>query len=300
MKKFISLLLVAVMLFAFGAPVAKAAAADVRKVDAVINELKTIEPTSPTDQKALEKLETEADKFRDQVRYNPDTIYDLDSIPARIMLLGKLGLAMRFATTELVNKVDAAHAKVAGYIFGGLVYIANPFNTIEDLEEYGERLDALKAECLAMPDMGPDDTANLYRRAALDELLTKARFMRFNELKEKDGEVIKTLDKAIRKATIVRIKPQSTLADIDAAEVELLAAMDIARKAEGKRADKKLIKQLRELVWEARGRIIKAGFGDDDVEELKEVTREASKELLKIRPSEKAVKDFMFAINALL
>lgn len=44
-------------------------------------------------------------------------IYDLASIPQRLMLVGRMGVAMRFATTELRYKVDRAHAEIAEYIF---------------------------------------------------------------------------------------------------------------------------------------------------------------------------------------
>jgi len=77
-------------------------------------------------------------------------IYDLSSIPQRLLLLGRMGRAIRFATTQLRYKVDAAHAEIAEYIFGGFVIAASPFHTVEDMKVYMAQFEALSQKLLAI------------------------------------------------------------------------------------------------------------------------------------------------------
>ncbi|MDO5737883.1 MAG: CAMP factor family pore-forming toxin [Eubacteriales bacterium] len=291
MKKLLAIFLAAMIFAGILAPAVQASEKDAKEVEIILEDIRELEPQNGIQKRAYDKLMTETENFQEQVRYNPDTIYDLDSIAYRVLLLGKLGEAMRFATTELVDKVDAAHTKIAGYIFAGLVHVANPFNRVEELEDYGHQLEVVKAECLAMPDMSPEDTANLYKRAALDELLHEARFLKFNELKNKDGETIKTLDKVIREVTKTRLKPQTTVAEIEHAKLKLVRAIEEAKIFGGQRASRSAVAELRKLVREARSKIVKARIKGENVEELEGLYNIAFKEIMKIRPSARIVRE---------
>lgn len=103
------------------------------------------------------------------------SVYDLTTIPVRIQLLIRIGRAIRFATTELSNKVVAAHTKIAEYILTGILYVVNPFASEGQIMEYIERFEALQEELLQYPDLRPEDIATIYKKAAFSRELRDAR-----------------------------------------------------------------------------------------------------------------------------
>lgn len=223
-------------------------------------------------------------------------IYDLDSIPDRIMLLGRLGVAIRFATTELRYKVDAAHTEIAEYVFRGLVIAASPFHTREDMKVYMEEFEALKQKLLSYPDITLEDTANLYVRSDLDVKLNKARFMKFNDLKNKSTDVIKELDREIARITNIRLKPQTTVKEIYQASDELDQAVAKAINSKEFKAPNYIIKEAKE--WRAKAK--KAVRDGDKRREVAKAIEETNDELLKTRPSQPKLEGLIEKYKSLL
>lgn len=305
MKKTISIVLALVMALATFAPFANAQSEprDLKtELREAIAEFEAIENPTGLQSKIIDKAKEVESKLDAEIsdRFNTDTIYDLDSIPARVMLLGRLGRAIRFATTELKDKVDAAHNKIAEYIFVGLVQIANPFASVSDLEAYAEKFNALQAELLGYPDLGPNDVANLYRRAALDELLHKARFMRFNEFKNLSSESLKELDQVVLEATGVRLKPQSTCKDLDDAAARVNAVIEKLRAEGTERASKSEISQLRSLVWTLRGKLMGHKVPEAQVDRARAISNEVAALMLQTRPEKSKVLSYISEIQAIL
>lgn len=223
------------------------------------------------------------------------SVYDLSSIPQRLILLGRLGRAMRFATTELRYKVDAAHAEIAEYIFAGLVIAVSPFHSVEDMKAYMAEYDALAQKLLGYPDMGLNDTANIYVRSDLDHKLHKARFMKYNELKDKPTHVIRALDSEIREVTAIRLRPQSTVAEIYQASDRLDQAVAVALNSEDYRATKYEIQDLKEAIKEAK----RARRHGDKRKEVADAISYAQDELRLLRPSGIKVVGFTKTLQSL-
>lgn len=223
-------------------------------------------------------------------------IYDLSSIPQRLMLIGRLCVAMRFATTELRYKVDQAHVEIAEYIFQGLVIAVSPFHTVDDMKTFMAEFEALKQKLLGYPDMSLGDTANLYVRSDLDTILHKARFLKFNDLKDKSSDVIKELDREIARITFERLKPQKTVREIYELTDQLNAAVMIAMNSLDYRAKSFEIKEVKRLRAKARSQRL---AGDRRME-LAEAIYDTNKEMLKTRPSQPKVRELIATFNRLL
>lgn len=261
----------------------------IEQIDRAIEQLQSIEPQNAAEEAANEKLVQTAEEFQDQLRYNPETIYDLNSIPARVELFVKLCQAMRFGTTEITNKIDAAHNKLASWITVGLLQTVNPFATIDDLLRYAADFDAIAAELLSYPDLGPDDSATIYVRAKLDDLLHKARFLKFNELEDKSNVVIDQLDRVILEVTGIRLKPQATVRDLDEATAYLLAAIEEAKASTDVKASRADIDNLRA----AKSALHQAIRSLDNPAEARELERQMTKAILTIRVSKALVLDLI-------
>lgn len=203
---------------------------------------------------------------------------------------------MRFATTELRYKVDSAHAEIAEWIFAGLVVCVSPFHSIEDMKAYMEEFEVLRQKLLSYPDMSLNDTANFYVRADLDAKLHKARFMKYNELKNMCSTVIDQLDEEIKAVTKIRLRPQETVASLYKASDRLDAAVAAALSSEDYRASKYEIQDLKQA--RALGR--KERRRGDKREELADVLARADEELLKIRPSANVCKQLTQMLEDLL
>lgn len=161
----------------------------------------------------------EIDKEFDIQGFNPETIYDLDSIGTRIELLIKISEIIRFSTTELARKVSAAHTKVAGLVGIGLVKVANPFEDQFSLEAYIDKLEASKEELMAYPDLSFDDVATIYVISDLDKILHKGRWLPSDKSEEgvyyKSEEVKRKLRKTMHEITLERLKPQITVMEVE-------------------------------------------------------------------------------------
>lgn len=261
----------------------------VQQIESALNELRSAAPLSPAGKEINDKVISTGIELENQLRYNPETIYDLNSIPARVELFVVLCKAMRFGTTEITNKIDAAHNKLAGWITVGLLQTVNPFATIDDLKAYGAEFDRLMSELLSYPDLGPNDTATLYTRAKLDDILTQARFMKFNVLADKSNVVIANLDKVILEVTGLRLKPQATVAELEAATVRLQAAMEEAKASSDVKAGPADIAKLKE----AKAQLHKAIKMMENPADARELEGKMLKAILTIRVSKALVWDLM-------
>ena len=151
-----------------------------RQIKSIQNEVNSIQVKREDEKEMVDKfnetsLEISEKIDQTAVGMGVADIYDLSSIPQRLLLLGRMGRAIRFATTQLRYKVDAAHAEIAEYIFGGFVIAASPFHTVEDMKVYMAQFEALSQKLLSYPDAGLNDTANIYVRSDLDHKLAKAK-----------------------------------------------------------------------------------------------------------------------------
>lgn len=108
-------------------------------------------------------------------RYNPDTIYDLDSIAPRIKLLGLTGIFIHRCSTELIYKVQAAHSKAAGEVAIALVTAFNPFASVDDIEAACERISNVMDELVQMPDLTADDFATIYLKRVFNKDVREAK-----------------------------------------------------------------------------------------------------------------------------
>lgn len=223
-------------------------------------------------------------------------IYDLASIPQRLILVGRMGVAMRFATTELRYKVDRAHAEIAEYIFQGLVIACSPFHTVEDMKTFMEEFEVLRKKLLGYPDIGLHDTANLYVRADLDVLLHKARFAYMYDLKDKSTDVLRELSREVSRITRERLRPEKTAAEIYQLTDELNQAMMIVINSKDYRATNFEISEVKRLRSLAR----RQRMVGDMRPELGELIDLTNQEMLKLRPSQPLERDFIAEYNALL
>ncbi|MET3617051.1 hypothetical protein ABID14_000679 [Peptoniphilus olsenii] len=223
-------------------------------------------------------------------------IYDLSTIPTRVEVLIRMGRAIRFATTELRYKVDAAHVEIGEYIAVGLLHAVNPFSTSADMKAYIAEFDALRDKLLSYPDMALNDTANLYVRSDLDEKLHKARFLKYNELKDRPTHVIEKLDREVSEVTRLRLRPQATLAEIYQLSDRLDQAVSEALSSEDRKATKSEISRVKELRREMR----KARRMGDERQEVAQVIDRVDEEMLLTRPSQINVRGLIKTMEALM
>lgn len=108
-------------------------------------------------------------------RYNPETIYDLDSIVPRIKLLGLTGIFIHRCSTELIYKVQAAHSKAAAEVAVAVLTALNPFASNDDIEAACERISNVMDELVQMPDLTADDFATIYLKKVFNKDVREAR-----------------------------------------------------------------------------------------------------------------------------
>lgn len=326
MKKLLSLILAVTMFFsAFIPTVAQAALINddapeeteelqiddlevyKREVKAIRDDAAEIVPHNEENVKMLNNFNEKTDELEVSIEnsFQPQQaamgfaqIYDLSTIPQRLMLVGRLCVAMRFATTALRYKVDQAHVEIAEYVFQGLVIAVSPFHTIEDMKNHMLEFEALKAKLLTYPDLTQNDTANLYVRSDLDAKLHKARFLYTGDLKEAPDYVLDELNKVIREVTRIRLQPQATVA-------EIYQAGDVLDAAVGKaynqcQYDHRATKTEKDDLREHRRLALKARRDGDKRKEVGDVIDASQKLLFAPRASSRKVQEMIDTIRLLL
>lgn len=172
----------------------------------------------------------------------------------------------------------------------------SPFHTVEDMKTFMEEFEVLRQKLLGYPDIGLHDTANLYVRADLDVLLHKARFTYMYDLKDKSTDVLRELSREVSRITRERLRPEKTVAEIYQLTDELNQAMMIAINSKDYRATNFEISEVKRLRFLARRQRM-VGDMRPEFGELIDLTNQ---EMLKLRPSQPLVKDFIAEYNALL
>lgn len=163
------------------------------------------------------------------LKFNPSTIYDMDTIGARVQLLAQCGKAITFATTDLSNKVQKAHTEIGFAITRAVIMAANPFESVESIEREAQALEALMQALEQYPELSPTDVATIYYKKKLDSAIWEVRFKRDrNILGKKSFKTYNELNRNITKAVGVQLRPSSTCIDIDNAIIELNNAYAIA------------------------------------------------------------------------
>ncbi|MCI6610106.1 MAG: CAMP factor family pore-forming toxin [Ezakiella sp.] len=200
-KKVISFVLTVLMVLSAVVPFAGVVKADENKdaflleisglrqdINNAVSSVADIEPADEEEKDMLDKYHEAAKDLNRELQISEErvnsavggvmdggSIYDLTTIPVRIQLLIRIGRAIRFATTELSNKVVAAHTKITEYILTGILYCVNPFASEGQIMEYIDRFEPLQEELLNYPDLSPNDIATIYKKGALSRELREGR-----------------------------------------------------------------------------------------------------------------------------
>lgn len=281
-----------------------------RQVQAIRDDAKDITPYNDTHKEMIKNFNEKTDELELNIENScsPEAvggigmgfsqIYDLSSIPQRLMLVGRLCVAMRFATTTLRYKVDQAHVEIAEYVFQGLVIAVSPFHTVDDMKAYMAEFEALKAKLIGYPDLTNNDTANLYVRSDLDHKLVKARALYRTDLKEAPKYVLDDLNKVIREVTSIRLRPQSTVREIYEASDMLDAA--VGKAIAQLQSDHRITSTEKKDLREHRNLARKARRHGDKRKELGDAIDAASKLLLQSRASSRQVQEMIDTIRMLL
>lgn len=184
---------------------------------------------------AVRKVSLEIDEYEQSVQngnlsrqgaLGEGGIYDLTTIPVRVQLLIRIGRAIRFGSTELSNKVVAAHTKLTEYILTGILYAANPFASEGQIMDYIDKFEALEQELLAYPDLSPEDIATIYKKAAYHRTIREARKVRDQANRTGRKFLAKELNKEISKSASLWWRITVTCGELDEQEEKLIAAIE--------------------------------------------------------------------------
>lgn len=189
-----------------------------------------IEPENDEEKEVLDKFHEGADKLSklvdqyETLQMNGEkvqglidggSIYQIQSIPMRIQLLIRISRAIRFGTTELSNKVVAAHTKLTEYILVGILKMLNPFAGDAELQDYINSFDALEQELLSYPDLTPGDIATIYKKAAFNRVLREARQVRNSANKIGKKYMAKKLGQLIDEGVSMIFRVTVTCGELD-------------------------------------------------------------------------------------
>lgn len=208
--------------------------------------VKSVEDIEPADEKYKEVLDKfyEAHDFLDKeikvaemkqrqavgsaqaVGALENSIYDLTTIPVRVQLMIRIGRAIRFATTELSNKVIAAHTKITEYIITGILYAVNPFASEQQIMEYIQQFEQLEQELLSYPDLGPNDIATIYKKAAVWREIREAKKVRSSRTRFGNSFIVRDLSEEISKTVGLQFRITVKCGELDDQVKKLHAAME--------------------------------------------------------------------------
>lgn len=199
---------------------------DLNQLNSLKEEVKGTEAEKPV----TSAIET-ADKLKDSLKFNPETIYDINSIGARVEALSDAIQAIVFSTTQLTHKVDQAHIDMGFAITKLVIRIADPFTSVEAIKAQVQAISDLENKVLNYPDLKADDRATIYVKSSLDKVIWQTRFERDKKiLGVKSFEVYQTLNQAITHAVGVQLNPNVTVAQVDQEVIALQNALTTALK----------------------------------------------------------------------
>ncbi len=324
MKKLVSILLAMSLVFGMVTP---AAFADSNKkklkgIKTEISEMK--KDLSPYYKKHISKLEAAVEKLqkgkktrnkrvlrsmnsKHALRFNTETIYDLDTIPARIELITEIIKAIAFDASTLRNKTQDVHVKMGMWIFGSIVSVANPFETSASLADRKGSLEPLMEELAEADDLDDEDVATLHIRTAFDkDLFTAAKALR--AARYKSEALLSPVAADIKRMRKLRMDPRTTVGELKnctGALTEQLAAVEAAPEVYAKPAMKaKLGKLLHKARMNKKAIINKMkeakGGEVESLKGLKEEYKSTIREYTELRYSKKAKIDEVKAAIQLL
>lgn len=177
---------------------------------------------------ALEKLKAQ-NETDPTLKFNPETIYDLDSLGARIEALADVIDAINFAANELSGKVEAAHREMGFAITKLVIRIADPFSSVESIKNQVAVVNDLKEKLVTYADLDPNSRATVYAKAKLRKAIWNTRFERDQKiLGVKNFKTYNNLNKVITKAVGIQLRRTTTVQDVDNAVLMLQDAMEFA------------------------------------------------------------------------
>lgn len=182
---------------------------------------------------AIESVISDATDLAKGEGIDPTTIYNLNSIGARLNAIVEVIEAIDFSVNYLDDKVIDAH-HIMGIKTTHLVYtLLNPLASNSRITQRIEELKAAQAAALNLPDLQGDDIATVYSKAKLDRMIWQTRFKRDQEILGKlPADVYQALNKAITKAVGIQLDPKSTVDEIKFAVIELDEQLNKALKGE--------------------------------------------------------------------
>lgn len=182
--------------------------------------------------KSLKKVESsvEANDLKASgARFSAETIYDLNSIGARIDLFNEIAKTITVASTELCDKVMAAHTEIGFEISKALIIAADPFRSVDDIKEEIIRLQKSLEKARTMPEIKDTDFATIYVKSNLKKAIWNTRFERDRKILGKvPFKVYHKLNKNITKAVGIQLNPRSTVKNVKDAIANLKIALDEA------------------------------------------------------------------------
>lgn len=150
------------------------------------------------------------------------------TLPERIELSLMITKAIRFATTTLADRVVEAHNEIGFAIASALAATVNPMTDSRQLVAKAQELQKLMNHLAQhAPVLGPESVATIYVKAKLDDILHKARFLKYNKAKYKPVEAQQVLDKAVLSATGKRLLPNIKVREINQLIEEINFQMEI-------------------------------------------------------------------------
>lgn len=254
---------------------------------------------------------------------NPTLIYDLSKLDA-IITEAINGPEMTPESVANVNKKEAfarALRKYRSFIFGKLFVVKNsadfnkfqqeiakatlvrlnPETKLKEVNAYIAKLEGMKKELDTKLEQLGD--ANIIASIPLKEEFAKelrsARALKFGELKYKDRQVNRVLDKEILRLTGIRLDPRASIAEVNQAREDLKVAIKTAQEAEdvfatyeSKRAFSKALSDARFYKFN-----ILAKKSYETIVELDRVILELTGVDIKIRPTQQEIDEALKTLN---
>lgn len=121
----------------------------------------------------------EYDIPREALKFNEQTIYDLDSIGSRIKLIGVVINFIHRCTTELIYRNQYTHQTASREAFIAVVIALNPFNTVDDVENACQKLidlfEEMKSNLQQYPELTAEDNATVHIKRIFNKDVREAR-----------------------------------------------------------------------------------------------------------------------------
>ncbi|MBL1225769.1 CAMP factor family pore-forming toxin [Enterococcus sp. BWR-S5] len=177
----------------------------------------------------LDNIEHDVSLPEKSARFNPVTIYDLDSIGARLELIVEIGNAIAFSIEQLDNKVEQAHRELGVEIAHAIIKVADPFASTQEIKNQIASLQKVIATVINYPDLDLNAKATAIVKQKLSDAIWHTRFERDKKVLGKvPFAVYNDLNKVITKAVGVQLGIRTTVGDVNNAIKSLEEALAFA------------------------------------------------------------------------